>query len=184
MKNGGRIPWNALPSCGTFKISCLMGKTPYERRFGMPFNRPVMPFGAMVEYHPISANLVQKSCQVYSSVVYCMRQTRKQTTSRPDTLWPEIWKGMSDASKRKEKQTWLSRNQSSTMPDDHMVFVSLILEMRKTSVLRKTLVENWKFRCQQQCLVQLHCAEVTGKPAALLENTRQNTLVLLKLTKP
>ena len=28
------------------------GKTPYERRFGMPFNGPVIPFGAMVEYHP------------------------------------------------------------------------------------------------------------------------------------
>ena len=28
----------------------------------------------------------------------------KQTTSRPDTLWPEICKDMSDASKRKEKQ--------------------------------------------------------------------------------
>ena len=28
------------------------GKTSYERRFGMPFDRPVMPFGAMVEYHP------------------------------------------------------------------------------------------------------------------------------------
>ena len=32
--------------------------------------------------------------------------TRKQTTSRPDTLWPEIWKDMSDAPKRKEKQKW------------------------------------------------------------------------------
>ena len=32
------------------------GKTPHERRFGMPFNAPVIPFGAMVEYHPISAN--------------------------------------------------------------------------------------------------------------------------------
>ena len=31
------------------------GKTPYERRFGMPFDGPVIPFGAMVEYHPISA---------------------------------------------------------------------------------------------------------------------------------
>ena len=29
--------------------------TPYERRFGMPFNGPVIPFGAMVEYHTISA---------------------------------------------------------------------------------------------------------------------------------
>ena len=31
------------------------GKTPYERRVGIPFNRPVIPFGAMVEYHLISA---------------------------------------------------------------------------------------------------------------------------------
>ena len=31
------------------------GKTHYERRFGMPFDGPVIPFGAMVEYHPISA---------------------------------------------------------------------------------------------------------------------------------
>ena len=31
------------------------GKTPHERRFGMPFGGPVILFGAMVEYHPISA---------------------------------------------------------------------------------------------------------------------------------
>ena len=30
-------------------------KTPYERRFGEPFKGPVIPFVAMVEYHPISA---------------------------------------------------------------------------------------------------------------------------------
>ena len=34
------------------------------------------------------------------------RLTRKQTTSRPDTVWPDVWKHMSDASKRKEKQKW------------------------------------------------------------------------------
>ena len=31
------------------------GMTPYERRFGMPFDGPVIPFGALVEYRPISA---------------------------------------------------------------------------------------------------------------------------------
>ena len=31
------------------------GKTPYARRFGMLFNGPVIPFGAMVVYHLISA---------------------------------------------------------------------------------------------------------------------------------
>ena len=31
------------------------GKTPYERRFGEPFKGPIIPFGAMVKYHPIFA---------------------------------------------------------------------------------------------------------------------------------
>ena len=30
------------------------GKTLYDRRFGEPFRGPVVPFGSMVEYHPIS----------------------------------------------------------------------------------------------------------------------------------
>ena len=31
------------------------GNTPYERRFGQPFKRPIIPFGSLVEYHPITA---------------------------------------------------------------------------------------------------------------------------------
>ena len=31
------------------------GKTPYERRFGQPFNGPIILFGSLVEYHPITA---------------------------------------------------------------------------------------------------------------------------------
>ena len=34
------------------------------------------------------------------------RLTMKQTTSRPDYSWPEIWKDMSEAAQRKEKQKW------------------------------------------------------------------------------
>ena len=30
------------------------GKTPYERRFGQPFKGPVIPFGSLVEYYPIT----------------------------------------------------------------------------------------------------------------------------------
>ena len=36
------------------------GKTPYERRFGIPFNGPVIPFGAMVEDHQISAKYISR----------------------------------------------------------------------------------------------------------------------------
>ena len=31
------------------------GKIPYERRFGKPFKGPIIPFGSLVEYYPISA---------------------------------------------------------------------------------------------------------------------------------
>ena len=31
------------------------GKTPYERRFGQPLKGPIIPFGSLVEYHPLTA---------------------------------------------------------------------------------------------------------------------------------
>ena len=34
------------------------------------------------------------------------RRTRKQTTSRPDDVWPDMWKFMSDAAEKKAKQRW------------------------------------------------------------------------------
>ena len=49
-------------SCHLRNIQDLLsdGKTPYERRFGMPFNGPVIPFGAMVEHHPVSAKDISR----------------------------------------------------------------------------------------------------------------------------
>ena len=54
MKIGGQIPWNVTPICETSQISYLMG-SPYERRFGQPFEGPIIPSGSLVEYHPITA---------------------------------------------------------------------------------------------------------------------------------
>ena len=55
MKIGGQFLWNVTPICETSQISCLMGKTPYGRRFGEPSKGPVIPFGSLVEYHTITA---------------------------------------------------------------------------------------------------------------------------------
>ena len=35
-------------------------KTPYERRFGEPFKGPIIPFGSLVEYYPLSAKDVSR----------------------------------------------------------------------------------------------------------------------------
>ena len=42
------------------------GKTPHERRFGKPCNGPVLPFGAMVEDHPISAKRLIETTAIWS----------------------------------------------------------------------------------------------------------------------
>ena len=55
MKVGGQILWTVTPICETSQIYYLMGKTPNERRFGQPFKGPIIPFGLLVEYHPITA---------------------------------------------------------------------------------------------------------------------------------
>ena len=55
MKIGGQIPWNVTLICEKSQIYHLIGKTPQERRFGQPFEGPIIPFGSLVEYHPTTA---------------------------------------------------------------------------------------------------------------------------------
>ena len=51
--------WADSMECYTYlrNVTDLLsdGKTPYERRFGQLFEGPIIPFGSLVEYHPISA---------------------------------------------------------------------------------------------------------------------------------
>ena len=50
--------WADSMECYTYlrNVTDLLsdGKTPYERRFGQPFKGPIVPFGSLVEYHPIN----------------------------------------------------------------------------------------------------------------------------------
>ena len=55
MKIGGQIPWNAIPIWRNVTDPLSDGKTPSERRFGQPFKGPLIPFGSLVEYYPITA---------------------------------------------------------------------------------------------------------------------------------
>ena len=54
MKVGEQILWNAFY---LRNVQDLLsdGKTPYVRRFGEPFKGPIIPFGSLVEYHPLIA---------------------------------------------------------------------------------------------------------------------------------
>ena len=54
------------------------GKTPYERRFGVPFEGQIVPFGAMVEYHSISAAVATASVRQESRTRYIPQDTKIQ----------------------------------------------------------------------------------------------------------
>ena len=79
--------------------------------------------------------------------------------------------------KRKQNKDGLSRNQSSTMPDNREEYSSLNQTTKNSSSQWKPLVESVKFRCRQQCLAKYRQRAV-DKPTAILGNARQNTLVL------
>ena len=51
--------WADSMECYTYlrNVTDLLsdGKTLHERRFGQPFKGPIIPFGSLVEYHPVTA---------------------------------------------------------------------------------------------------------------------------------
>ena len=60
LQSGLNESWEAdSRECNTYlrNVTDLLsdGKTLYERRFGKPFEGPIVPFGSLVEYHPITA---------------------------------------------------------------------------------------------------------------------------------
>ena len=65
------------------------------------------------------------------------RLTKRQATSRPDHLWPEIWRSMSRNSKIKEEKFGQLKNPSWRTPEAFEVFTSLNLTMRKIQEIIK-----------------------------------------------
>ena len=55
MKVVGQILWNVTPICETSQIYYLTGRRPMKDVLGNHFKGPIIPFGSLVEYHPITA---------------------------------------------------------------------------------------------------------------------------------
>ena len=79
----------------------------------------------------------------------------KTETSRPDHLWPEIWKTMGKNAKLKEKQNWQLKNRNSkTHEEDHEGFISLTLRTRSSKKPSGMLKRNWKHQWHPPCLAR------------------------------
>ena len=109
MKHGGQIPWCVTAICETFKTSCLTEK-PSERRFGESFTGPVIPFGSMVEYHPISAEDLSRIHQFGKKVLrgIFLGYALYAGESGKETFWLQIlW-------------SWNTLARQKSMPEDSM----------------------------------------------------------------
>ena len=88
------------------------------------------------------------------------RLTRKQTTSRPDSLWPEIWKDMSEASKRREKQKWAIEQPKLDNARNCVVFTSLIQQMKNKF---KGIMKHARRKVEDPTLAAMPCRTRRGE---------------------
>ena len=87
-------------------------KTPYERRFGQPVKGPIIPFGSLVEYQPITAK-DQSRIHQFGKKVDCssdMHYTRREfgkVMYWSQTLW--IWRRWTHRKSTENKKTQCER---------------------------------------------------------------------------
>ena len=79
MTIGGQIPWNALPNCETFKISCLMGRLHMRDVLGNHLKDR--------SFHLVHENLVSSAVEVNP-----MGKTTAEDSGKRSCEWME-WRG-------------------------------------------------------------------------------------------
>ena len=112
------------------------------------------------------------------------RLTRKQTTSRPDDVWPDMWKFTSDASTKKAKQRWAIEkpNLDSARQLRGIFFIeSNDEEFMPTMKAARRKLEVPMPAAIMLCKIPIKSSGETHP--ALLGSARRNALVLLMPTK-
>ena len=89
-KNGGQIRRSAIATCETFKTSCRTGKHLTNCDLVNHSRGPVIPFGSMVEYYPISAKDLSRIHQFGKKVL-----PGRIANSQDRTVWLRKWSALS-----------------------------------------------------------------------------------------
>ena len=83
------------------------------------------------------------------------RLTRKQLTSSPDHLWPELWKSMGKHAKLKEKQKCSNESSILKTHENCEGSSSSTLRIRNSKKPSRTRVGSWKHQWLLLCHVKL-----------------------------
>ena len=112
-----------------------------------------------------------------------VRLTKREATSRPDHLWPELWRGLAINATLWEKHKWAKKNQSSMMVEDYETSISLTLRtwsLKKSSRMQE---ENWKHQWIQRFARHARKTSI-GRPVARLMIEKLNLSVSWKPVNP
>ena len=103
---------NDIVVCETFKISCLIRRHHVKGGSECLFHGPVIPFGAMIEYHHISAKdqsrLHQFGAIVLPGIFIVCALHAGESGEEKDTLWSQIL------------QNWRRWTHQNSMPEGSM----------------------------------------------------------------
>ena len=83
------------------------------------------------------------------------RLTRRQLTSRPDHLWPELWKTMGKKANLKEKQKWSNEKLHLENARKLRGIYFIDPEDKEFKETSRMLVRNWKHQLLLLCLAKL-----------------------------
>ena len=107
------------------------------------------------------------------------RLTRKQLTSRPDHLWPELWEKMGKTAKLKERQKWSYENFNSVTHENYEGSISLTLKTRNSRRPLRMLARNWKHQWLPPCLARSARRIRTGN-GYILNRTKSTLACILE----
>ena len=109
------------------------------------------------------------------------RLTKRQATSRPDHLWPELWRGMARNAKLREKHKWAIEKPKL----DNARRLRGIYFIDPEDMEFKEIIKNARRKLETPMGFVRHARKVSmGKPVARLMISSQNLRVSLKPVNP
>ena len=112
------------------------------------------------------------------------RLTRKQLTSRPGHLWPELWERWESTPSLRRRKSGHMKNQNSIMQENYEEFISLTLRTRSSKKPFRRQEENWKHQWLPLCFARRATRARIGRPVARLMISNRNLPASWKPVNP
>ena len=112
------------------------------------------------------------------------RLTKRQATSRPDRLWPELWTKLGSNAELREKQKWSIEKPKLDNARKLRGIYFIDPEDKEFKETIRNARKNWKHPWLPPCFARHARKASMGRPVARLMSSNQNLLVSWKPVNP